>query len=241
MTSAEEVSKAIVAALEHERRINLHRYPISVNVAPDGTATLEGEVDSIAAKKLALELAASVEGVGGIIDRLRVEPAQRMGDGEIRDHVLDAFENEPTFADLGLRIRNDSRVDVIRSPIGAKGSIEVSATDGVVTLNGQARSLSHKRLAGVLAWWVPGTRDVINGIEVLPPEDDSDDEITEAVRLVLEKDPLVNADAILIGTKGCVVTLGGIVTNEQQKQAAEKDTWCVFGVDKVINRLSTAA
>jgi len=66
----------------------------------------------------------------------------------------------------------------------------VSVEDGVVTLDGRVSSLSHKSLAGALAWWVPGSRDVINGIEVAPPQEISDSEITEAVRLVLEKDPL---------------------------------------------------
>jgi osmotically-inducible protein OsmY len=42
----------------------------------------------------------------------------------------------------------------------------------VVTLNGQVPSLSHKRLAGVLAWWVPGVRDVVDGLAVEPTQSD---------------------------------------------------------------------
>ncbi len=34
--------------------------------------------------------------------------------------------------------------------------------------------LIHVRVsAGVLAWWVPGSRDVVNGIAVELPEEDS--------------------------------------------------------------------
>ena len=36
-------------------------------------------------------------------------------------------------------------------------------------LNGRMPGLASKRLAGVLAWWVPGARDVVNGIAVEPP------------------------------------------------------------------------
>lgn len=86
-------------------------------------------------------------------------------------------------------------------------SIDVAVGDGVVTLNGQVTSLSQKRLAGVLAWWVPGSRDVINGIEVTPIQEDSDDELTEAIKLVLEKDPLVNASLVRIRTRNAMVTL----------------------------------
>ncbi|NIO09735.1 MAG: BON domain-containing protein, partial [Deltaproteobacteria bacterium] len=45
-------------------------------------------------------------------------------------------------------------------PSGADqaGEIEIEVENGVVVLNGHVPSMSHKRLAGVLAWWVPGSR-----------------------------------------------------------------------------------
>lgn len=46
----------------------------------------------------------------------------------------------------------------------------IEVKKGIVTLNGEVPSLTHKRLAGVLAWWVPGTRDVVNGLEEVPAE-----------------------------------------------------------------------
>ena len=111
-------------------------------------------------------------------------------------------------------------------------------SDGVVTLNGMAESLSHKRLAGVLAWWVPGSRDVVNGIEVSPAMADNDDEVVDAVRLVLEKDPLVNASQIKTRCRNLVVTLDGTVATENGRMAAEADAWYVFGVYGVINKLA---
>ena len=67
MNPREAITRQIHGLLERERRINLHRFPIRISNA-DGTAVLEGEVGDIAAKKLALELAASVPGVRGIVD-----------------------------------------------------------------------------------------------------------------------------------------------------------------------------
>ena len=67
------------------------------------------------------------------------------------------------------------------------GTIVVEVRDGVVTLNGEVPSLSHKRLAGVLAWWVPGCRDVINGLAEVPAQEDNDDELTDAVCLAVRK------------------------------------------------------
>jgi osmotically-inducible protein OsmY len=214
----------------------VHRHPIAIEFA-DGTVTLSGEVDGIAAKKLALELAAAPAPVSGIVDRLRVEPSERMEDGAIRDHVCDALLGEPAFDSYSIRAIVKQEMEAIRSLDDSKRVLEVEISDGVVTLNGTAESLSHKRLAGVLAWWVPGSRDVVNGIELSPPMEDNDDETRDLLRLVLEKDPMVNASQISIRCRNRVVTLNGVVASANNMLAAESDAWFVFGVDRVINNL----
>ena len=89
----------------------------------------------------------------------------------------------------------------------------------------------------MLAWWVPGSRDVINGMDILSDEPDSAEELAKAVRIVLKKDPFVNGDRIRVTAKQWVVTLVGDVPSAPQKEMAEFDAWYVFGVDKVVNRL----
>jgi osmotically-inducible protein OsmY len=83
----ERVTAHVRAALE--RCVDLHHYPLTFDLDVEGALIIEGETRNIAAKKLALEAAAAVPGIAGIIDRLRVAPMQRMGDGQIRDHVRD--------------------------------------------------------------------------------------------------------------------------------------------------------
>ena len=70
---------------------------------PDSSLILGGEVPTIAAKKMALEKVAAIPGIIGIVDRLHVEPATRMGDGEIRVHVRDSLIEEPAFQRLEIR------------------------------------------------------------------------------------------------------------------------------------------
>ena len=241
MPSPEAICAQVRAALEHAPRINLHRYPIHLH-CEDGILTVDGEVAHIAAKKLALERAAAIPGVDGLVDRLRVVPTRPMGDGAIRDHVRDALLQEPAFATFAIAVREPGQVDAMRPAGGTPfGAMEVAVVDGVVTLNGQVPSLSHKRLAGVLAWWVPGSRDVINGLAVEPPEEDTADEVTDAVRLVLEKDPFVRADQIRVRSRDRVVTLEGLAPNATIREMAEFDAWYVFGVDQVVNRLQGEA
>jgi osmotically-inducible protein OsmY len=234
--SGDMIIKEVMAALEREPRVNLHSSPIRAEF-DDGTLTLVGEAEGVAAKKLALELAAAVPGVAGIVDRLRVVPAEVMEDGAIRDHVGDTLVAEPAFQEYAIRALVKGTLEPLRDLPEPTGLIEVEVTGGVVILNGRAGSLSHKRLAGVLAWWVPGSRDVVNGLEVVPPMEDNDDEVADAVRLVLEKDPFVNASQIRVSCRNYTVTLDGVVPKEKERDMAEADAWYVFRVNRVVDNL----
>jgi osmotically-inducible protein OsmY len=161
-----------------------------------------------------------------------------MGDGEIRVHVRDAMIEEPAFEQLEIREDLGGQFELARGvPQGARGNIDIEVLEGIVTLNGTIPGLTSKRLAGVVAWWVPGVRDVINGIEVAPPEEDNADTIEEAVRAALEKDPLVNASQIRVGVRNTWVRLTGAVAADGEREAAERDAWCVLGVDNVLNEI----
>lgn len=233
----EGILKEIRAALEKDTRINLHRHPITVSVQ-EGDVILAGEVEDIAAKKLVLLAAAEIHGVERVVDRLRVTPAEKMGDAEIRDHVCKVLLEESALERCFIQGIAEGRVETVREVMAEPaGSIVVEVADGVVTLNGNVPSLTHKRLAGVLAWWVPGSRDVINGLEEVPPEEDNDDELVDAVRLVLKKDPFVNATKVRVRSEDWVVTLEGLVPNETMKQMAERDAWYVLGVKKVLDKI----
>jgi len=236
MREAEHIVNAVVGALEREPRVNLHAFPLQL-VIDSGVLTMEGEVEHIMAKKRALEVAAAVPGVAGIVDRLRVAPAAAMSDGEIRDHLCRALVAESLLGSCAIWAIVKGKPEVIREKDqGMTGSIDVEVRDGVVVLNGAVTSLSAKRLAGVLAWWVPGSRDVINGIDT-STADDNDDEVVDAVRLVLERDPLVDAARIRVGCSHDWITLDGTVRDATVRQAAEADAWYVFRVDGVTNRL----
>ncbi len=211
----QEPVKALRAALTDRFHLDPKRFPIHVAME-DGALVIEGLVESVATKKRILYLAMGMESVTGVVDRLRVRPATTLSDKEIKKHLVDALVEEPTLDE---------------------DTIDVTVKDGVVDLEGTVPSLSHKRLAGVLAWWVPGTMDVINSLEVVPPEEDSDDEISEALRIVLEKDRLVDAGSISISTKNWVVTLSGTAACEAEREAAEADAWYIWGVNDVVNNI----
>lgn len=238
MTTQTHIGEAALTAIRSEKRIGPHFKPEVLKIDGEGVATIEAEVENIAIKRLALERLAATPGVGAIVDRLRVKPALAMSDDGILDHLWKAYYEEPAFQQLAIKQREQGEVQLVRAGLpGARGEIEIEVEHGVVTLNGSVPSLAAKRLAGVLAWWVPGSRDVINGIVVDLPAI----QIEEAVRIALDKDPLVDAWNIRIGVRARTVRLTGWAQSEASRDAAEWDAWYVFGVDDVINEITTGA
>lgn len=238
MTTQQDLAQSVRAALEADIRVNLARYPLRIDATSDGAVVLEGEVSDVAARKSALSVAARVPGVRGIVDRLRIALATPRGDPEIRDTLVKLIEQESELSNCTLRIRVEGRLETLHEagPDGC-GEVEAEIRSGVITLNGQVLSLTHKRMLGVLAWWTPGCRDVINGIAVVPEEQDTDDEIVDAVKLALEMDPMLKAETISVQCRDAVVTLEGNVRTEAGRHQAELDAWYVFGIERVDNRL----
>lgn len=208
--------KLIKAALTERLHMDPRKNHVRLTIE-DSCVVMEGFVDGIALKKRALLIAMGMKDVEGVIDRLRVRPSMNMTDAEIQAHIYDAFAEEPTLASCELRIE---------------------AANAVVDLEGTVGSLTHKRLAGALAWWVPGVVDVINSIEVAPHEEDSDDEVVDAVRLIFEKDPIVHLESIHVSAANWIVTLSGVAPGETGKIASEEDALYVWGVNEVVKTIA---
>jgi osmotically-inducible protein OsmY len=150
-----------------------------------------------------------------VIDRLRVAPGEARGEGAVRDSLARMLLEQAEFRNCTLRSRTNEKVSGLQeSKTDGVGEIEISVTDGVIVLEGHVISVPHRLFAGVLAWWTPGRRDVINALEVKPRYEERDDEVAEALRLAL-----------------------GAVPTEEQRKRAELDAWSLSGVDRVVNRL----
>ncbi|HSM40404.1 MAG TPA: BON domain-containing protein [Afifellaceae bacterium] len=229
-----DIRASVRSALLSENRIDMFELS-NVSFTDDHALIVEGIVASVKAKKLALERIGALPDVDLIIDRLRVRPAEAMSDSGIRAHLRGAYLQEPSFAGLAITQEADRAVSAPPEP---GGTLDYSVADGIVTLNGSVPGLASKRLAGLLAWWVPGSRDVINGLSVAGDEEDSPQAVEEAVRIALEKDPFIDAGQIRVGARHHVVRLTGIVATDVQKDMAENDAWATFGVDDVINEIA---
>ena len=233
-----DIGKEVKAALEVDPRVDLHRFPI--NVVNDGdTLRLEGEVESIAAKRIAMALAQRVSGMQRVIDELRLVPVEPRGDGAIQDSFARGLLQQPELRNCTLRQHDKGRDELVQEAHDdwPSGEVAFGVVDGVLTLEGKVISLSHKRMIEAIAWWTPGCRHVVNRLRVEPAEDDNDDELADAIRLVFEMDPLIHADQIGIKAERGVVTLGGVLQRDEERRMAEMDAWSVWGVADVRNQI----
>lgn len=231
--SNESLAGAIRAALEVDPDINLHRSAVHIHV--NDVIRLEGEVEDIVVKRKTLRIARRLARGLPIEDRLRLVPSERMVGDQLRDAALAALRGEPAFAEMDIDAGTDA-------PSGQERDwMRVTAQDCAVRLTGEVKSLSHRRLAEVLAWWVPGSCDVDNRLHVRPPQTDHDEEITDAVRLVFDKEPALDAEQISVVTRDREVTLRGAVANDEQKRIAARDVWYIPGVHAVHNELQVVS
>lgn len=226
------------AALEQHPRLAPQIIGVHVGLE-ESAVVLDGVVNDISARRLIPQIVADSvadsDGIGEVVDRLRLAAAERSSDEALASDVKRALTDEPVFEGYRLRVGSGPG-----APAAHDMEIFVDANDGVVRLSGTVGSLTHRRLAEVLAWWTRGCADVDNRLRLWPDEQDNDDEITDAVRIVLEKDQALDASQVRIETRDGVVRLNGLLPGEAQKAAAERDAWYVRGVRDVRNAIVTA-
>ena len=199
------------------RVLHLGDRPTIDTAVTDGHVVVKGEVDHLSVKRLAIKAISIIPEVRDVDDQLRLATPAPHSDPELRRHVMDGLIEDPNVTESMIR---------------------VDARDGLVTLTGLVESLEEKRLAGLIAWWVPGVADVRNLIDVEPFQAGTEADLLDSVRQALEKDPFVNPDTIGVAVRDRVVTLVGTVGSEQERLLAEQDTYYLWGVEQVINQLA---
>lgn len=234
----EQLATTVLAELERDTRVDLHEARVEV-LAQDERVRLEGEVPDIVGKRIAANITRQLAGDESEVEDLLCVRTEMVGDGELADRVCEHLMGEGVFAETAFALKLDDHAETLQNPPGAEHSVEVGVDAGVVTLRGSVGSLTHHRLAEVICWWVPGCRRVDNQLHVDPPQNDSDNLLADAVRMVLEKDPLVDAGQVRAASAAGIVELDGMLSSEEAHHLAVRDIWAIPGVWEVDDRLHT--
>ncbi len=173
----------------------------------DGTATLSGTVDSVAAKDKASKEIMKVPGITSVINNLQIAAAEG-GDDKLLGRVVHEIRMYPYYTVFS--------------------NIEASADGGRVKLSGQVVQPWEKSDIGRIIAAIPGVKEVENDLEVLPLSP-YDDQLRWRIASAIYRDPLLlkysnmALPPIHIVVKNGNVTLVGYVHDQVEKAAAFRD------------------
>jgi osmotically-inducible protein OsmY len=220
----------------------LKPWNIDVTTMANGTVTLNGSVDTDAARAQAEQIARNTAGVSNVDNRLRVTGTKE----------ADASQHQITEPDEWLTAKVQSKY--FASDLVKGRNIDVDTQGGIVTLTGTVDSPTERDEADALARSTDGVKDVrdnltvgvspaaahLNPVENLPRPNlvSRDDWITTRVRSRFFADPRIKNMNIDVSTSDGVVTLTGQVQDESTKAAAEALASHIAGVAQVRNELS---
>ena len=194
-------------------------------VVANGKTTLIGTVDSYSERQQAGILAAETAGVTEVENKLSWAWRRNRSDKAIRKDIEAAFGRDVYLSDRG---------------------IDVSVSDGRVSLTGDVGTAYEKDKATRDVWAVANVKGVDNKLRVVWWENRgerthvahrTDAELKQAVEEELKQDQRVLADKIDVRAIAGHVTLDGSVFSHYQRRIAEQDVKDVIGVGWVTNNL----
>lgn len=142
-------------------------------------------------------------------------------------------------------VRDDVVEEIIWDPQISSTDINVSVTDGVVTLTGFVPSYMEKDAAETAAKRIQGVRAIANELEVRCDFRPTDTEIAANAAQELANDLSLPATNIRVTVRNGWVTLDGTVQWQYQRNSAEDDVTNLRGVvgitDNIVLKPSVSA
>jgi len=198
MMTEKTLSKLIEDAILKDERISGQSITISIR---KGIVTLSGSVQTHRRKLVAHEIASSIEGCDGVVNELVVEPPGPTSDEETANNV---------------RAVLNAHADI------TKETIAVSATAGIVSLNGNVGSQWERLIAEDVARSARGVKDVQNFLVVDFPTKMEDKRLKQDIEAAFSHARGLKDRNIHVAVSEGAIVLSGEVLNLTQKEMAER-------------------
>lgn len=240
---------------------------IDVTTTDTGVVTLEGEVESAAARTRAVAIARETEGVTRVDDQLRVAQAEAETEGPATAPATTTSSAEtpgdtPTatpatperspVSDAWITMKVQSKYFLDEDVAGRR--IDVETRNGVVALRGEVQSEAERRQAVSLARTTDGVKSVTDELRMVPaaPADKAaaparaartavqavdDTWVTTKIQSKYFLDEDVKGRKVDVTTRNGVVTLTGTVASDAVRKTAEAIAAGTDGVTRVVNQL----
>jgi len=196
--------------------------------AKDGVVTLTGTVADSSQKSLAEDTVASLPGVNGVVNQLKI-----------------SGEQPAEHSDAWITAKVKTALLFHRNVSGTGTSVYTK--DGVVTLQGVASSTAQKELTTEYAKDIDNVKSVQNNMTVAKAsgapdatvgEKIDDASITAQVKSSLLSHHSTSAMHTTVSTTDGVVTVGGVAKNEAEKSLVTKLATDINGVTSVVNNMT---
>ena len=126
-------------------------------------------------------------------------------------------KKEITDSGIAAAVEKELRLEKGVSP----DLIDVSTSQGIVTLSGSAANLLAKERAVRIAESIRGVRGVIDRISVMPVSR-PDEDIRKDILTALKQDPATESYQVVVSVQDAVATLSGSVGSYPEKQLAAR-------------------
>jgi osmotically-inducible protein OsmY len=212
----ENIKRDIVDQLYWDSRVNAADIKVEVL---DGIATLSGKVNTANARYSASSDAWMIKGITDVNNDLEV--------------IYRTDLNLPT----DNQIKSQAESTLLWNADIDSSNIEVSVSEGVVTLNGTVDSLWKKWEVEQTVYRNFGVIAVENHLTIVPTKSIVDQDIAEDIEKALDRNFYIDAENISVKVDRGIVTLTGEVTSTIARTQAEDIAMYTAGVMNVENKL----
>lgn len=144
-------------------------------------------------------------------------------------------EAKPDMTDQTISDKIDD--ELLLDPGVVSTKVDVSTSNGIVTLTGQVNNILAKERAARIADTVKGVRAVVNRIEVRPSVTRSDAQIRRDVESALLNDPATESYEITTTVENGEATLTGTVDSYQERELVKMVAKGVRGVTAIEDEI----
>ncbi len=213
LKSDSELKTDVLAELNYEPSVKVTDIGVLVK---DGSVTLNGYATNYGEKWDAVRAVKRVAGVKAIADDIKVKLPGSLTrtDGDIAGAAGNQISWSPTIP---------------------SGSVQVTVSDGRITLEGEVEWGFQKEDAENVVHHLTGVKGVTNLISIKPKVTSTD--VASAIKSAFERSALLDAMKIEVETHANNVILRGEVRNYAERDEAARVAWAAPGVYSVDNQL----
>lgn len=207
-----DISYWVRDSLRIDPRVDVSKISVS---SEGGIVTLSGRVNNLAAKQYADFEAKKINGVVGVINKIKVMPTWR-SDIDIRHAVKRRILGSAAITSEGIMVASDN---------------------GQVILTGEVANWGEVQQAGLLTSEVLGVQKITNNLVTVWRSERSDQTIKNDAIAALQRDVYLSGLPISVGINGGIITLIGSVGSAfESDRAMQKVRW-ISNVKGVVSDL----